>query len=62
MTVFPAAVRPLLPLGGRRENPAQLRSGRFSHGLRQMARDLGLDFFSELMLRHDLPFRCKPPL
>lgn len=29
-----------------------LRSGGFSHGLRQMARDLGLDFFSELMIRH----------
>jgi hypothetical protein len=29
-----------------------LGSGGFSHGLRQMARDLGLDFFSELMIRH----------
>jgi hypothetical protein len=53
MTVFPAAVGPLLPLGRRRESVAQgLRSGSFSHGLRQMARDLGMDFFSELMIRH----------
>jgi hypothetical protein len=53
MTVFPAAVGPLSPLGRRRERVAQgLGSGSFSHGLRQMARDLGLDFFSELMIRH----------
>ena len=29
-----------------------LRSGSFSHGLRQMARDLGLDLVSKVMFRH----------
>ena len=53
VTVLAAAVRPLLTLRRRGGRIVQgLRSGGFSHGLRQMARDLGLDFFSELMIRH----------
>jgi len=48
-----AAVRPLLSLAGPGGSVVQgLGSRGFSHGLRQMARDLGLDFFSELMIRH----------
>jgi hypothetical protein len=48
-----AAVRPLLSLARPGGSVVQgLGSRGFSHGLRQMARDLGLDFFSELMIRH----------
>jgi hypothetical protein len=48
-----AAVRPLLSLAGPRGSVMQgLGSGRSGHGLRQMARDLGLDVISELMIRH----------
>jgi predicted lysophospholipase L1 biosynthesis ABC-type transport system permease subunit len=52
VTLLAAAVRPLLSLRRRGNVRLSLRSGGFSHGLRQMARDLGLDFFSELMIRH----------
>ncbi|SDL01877.1 hypothetical protein SAMN04487916_10548 [Arthrobacter sp. ov407] len=53
VTLLAAAVRPLLSLTRPGGSMVQgLRSGGFSHGLRQMARDLGLDFFSELMIRH----------
>ena len=48
-----AAVRPLLSLARPGGSVMQgLRSGGFSHGLREMARDPGLDFFSKLMVRH----------
>jgi len=51
--LFAAAVRPLLSLARPGGSGMQgLGPGGFSHGLRQMARDLGLDFFSELMIRH----------
>jgi hypothetical protein len=53
VTLLAASVRPLLSLARAGGSMVQcLRAGGFSHGLRQMARDLRLDFFSELMIRH----------
>ena len=52
MTLLATTVRPLLSLRRRGNVRLGLGTGGLGHGLRQMVRDLGFDFFSALIFSH----------